>query len=332
MRYPFASRIIEKIAPALGIKVELEPEFGFAGELILPNGRRHLFKNTNFNINPAGSHDIAKDKAYTKFFLQKHGFKVPQGKTFFSEKLNRNIESKNQRSAEKARDYAQSIGYPVFIKPNHLSQGELVCKAYNNADLLNFAQQIFEVDHVLLVEQTCIGADYRVVVLDDQVISAYERCPLSVEGDSVHTINELLQLAKSGLQHQNRPNSEIQVDDQRIDVRLRELGITRTTVLAKGHKEWLLDNANLSTGGSSVDVTETIHPSFKKIAIDATAAMGLRLAGVDILCPNLANDAQEQPWVIIEMNASPGLDNYAALGAKQQARVEDLYRKILLAL
>jgi D-alanine-D-alanine ligase-like ATP-grasp enzyme len=332
MRYPFASRIIEKIAPALGITVELEPEFGFAGELILPNGRRHLFKNTNFNINPAGSHDIAKDKAYTKFFLQKHGFKVPQGKTFFSEKLNRNIESKNQRSVEKARDYAQTIGYPVFIKPNHLSQGELVCKAYNDADILSFAQQIFEVDHVLLVEQACIGADYRVVVLDDQVISAYERRPLSVEGDSVHTIEQLLQFAKRSLKQQNRPNSEIQIDDQRIDVRLREQGMSRATVLAKGHKELLLDNANLSTGGSSVDVTDTIHPSFKKIAIEATAAMGLRLAGVDILCPDLALDAQRQEWVIIEMNASPGLDNYAALGEKQQARVEDLYCKILLAL
>jgi D-alanine-D-alanine ligase-like ATP-grasp enzyme len=332
MRYPFASRIIEKIAPALGITVELEPEFGFAGELILPNGRRHLFKNTNFNINPAGSHDIAKDKAYTKFFLQKHGFKVPQGKTFFSEKLNRNIASKHQRSADRARDYAQSIGYPVFIKPNHLSQGELVCKAYNDDDLLNFAQQIFEVDHVLLVEQACIGADYRVVVLDDQVISAYQRCPLSVQGDSVHSIEQLLQLAKSGLHQQNRPNSEIQTDDQRIDVRLRELGVTRNTVLPKGQKEWLLDNANLSTGGSSIDVTDSIHSSFKDIAIKATAAMGLRLAGVDILCPDLALAADQQEWVIIEMNASPGLDNYASLGAIQQARVEDLYRKILLAL
>jgi D-alanine-D-alanine ligase-like ATP-grasp enzyme len=332
MRYPFASRIIEKIAPALGITVELEPEFGFAGELILPNGRRHLFKNTNFNINPAGSHDIAKDKAYTKFFLQKHGFKVPQGKTFFSEKLNRNIASKHQRSADRARDYAQSIGYPVFIKPNHLSQGELVCKAYNDDDLLNFAQQIFKVDHVLLVEQACIGADYRVVVLDDQVISAYQRCPLSVQGDSVHSIEQLLQLAKSGLHQQNRPNSEIQTDDQRIDVRLRELGLTRNTVLPKGQKEWLLDNANLSTGGSSIDVTDSIHSSFKDIAIKATAAMGLRLAGVDILCPDLALAADQQEWVIIEMNASPGLDNYASLGAIQQARVEDLYRKILLAL
>jgi D-alanine-D-alanine ligase-like ATP-grasp enzyme len=278
MRYPFASRIIEKIAPALGITVELEPEFGFAGELILPNGRRHLFKNTNFNINPAGSHDIAKDKAYTKFFLQKHGFKVPQGKTFFSEKLNRNIASKHQRSADRARDYAQSIGYPVFIKPNHLSQGELVCKAYNDDDLLNFAQQIFEVDHVLLVEQACIGADYRVVVLDDQVISAYQRCPLSVQGDSVHSIEQLLQLAKSGLHQQNRPNSEIQTDDQRIDVRLRELGLTRNTVLPKGQKEWLLDNANLSTGGSSIDVTDSIHSSFKDIAIKATAAMGFTVS------------------------------------------------------
>jgi hypothetical protein len=54
MRYPFASLLIEEVAPTLGIKVELEPEYGFAGELIFPDGRRHLFRNTNFNVNPAG--------------------------------------------------------------------------------------------------------------------------------------------------------------------------------------------------------------------------------------------------------------------------------------
>ncbi len=332
MRYPFASKIIERIAPPLGIRVELEPEFGFAGELIWPDGRRHLFKNTNFNINPAGSHDIAKDKAYTKYFLRKHGFNVANGKTFFSPKLNRNIAANHQRGIEQASLYAQSIGYPVFIKPNSKSQGELVCKAYNRSDLARFAHQIFEVDHVLLVEQACQGADYRVVVLDEQVISAYERRPLSIEGDGQLTIAQLLIQAQNGLAGQNRPNTEIQIDDERIDVRLRELGLTRHDILAKHRKEQLLDNANLSTGGSSVDVTQNIHPSFKNIAVDATKAMGLRLAGVDILCLDLSQPSDGQEWIIIEMNASPGLDNYAALGAEQQARVENLYRQILLAL
>jgi hypothetical protein len=83
MKHPFASQILSKVAPSLGIKVELEPEYGFVGELIFPDGRRHLFRSTNFNLNPAGSTEIARDKQYTSYFLQKFGFNVPKSKAFF---------------------------------------------------------------------------------------------------------------------------------------------------------------------------------------------------------------------------------------------------------
>jgi hypothetical protein len=53
------------MAPEMGIQVELEADFCFAGELVFPNGKRHLFRNTNFNVDPAGSTEIAKDKNYT---------------------------------------------------------------------------------------------------------------------------------------------------------------------------------------------------------------------------------------------------------------------------
>jgi D-alanine-D-alanine ligase-like ATP-grasp enzyme len=332
MRYPFAAKMIEQLAPALGIGVELEPEFGFAGELILQDGRRHVFRNTNFNLNPAGSHEIARDKAYTKFFLQKHGFGVPEGQTFFSPVLLNNLPIAKRRGMDQALTYANQLGYPVFIKPNQKSQGELVCKAYNDQDLLTFAKQIFAVDTVLLIEKTCVGRDYRVVVLDGQMISAYERRPLAITGDDNATIQELLSQQKFALPEQNRPNSEIALDDPRIAVKLRELNLKQTDVLPMGVQVNLLDNANLSTGGTSVDVTEQIHESFKLIAANAARTIGLRLAGVDMMTPDICTPANQQSWVIIELNGSPGLDNYASLGQVQLERVKDLYKKILLAL
>src|ERR1044072_1676385 len=157
--------LIAEIAPALGIRVELEPEYKFAGELVFPDGRRHLFRNTNFNVNPAGSTEIAKDKGYTSFFLRKHGLNVPRNGTFFSEKLNANLPVGHRRGIGEAIEFAGQIGFPVFVKPNNLSQGALVTKAYLPSDIAEVAVRIFERTDVLLIEKACPGRDYRIVVL-----------------------------------------------------------------------------------------------------------------------------------------------------------------------
>lgn len=329
MRYPFASKLIEEIGPSMGISVELEPEYQFAGELVFPNGRRHLFRNTNFNVNPAGSTEIAKDKGYTSYFLRKHGFRVPTSRAFFSSKLNANLPEDRRRGLDDAILYAGSLGFPVFVKPNNLSQGAFVTKAYAPADISEVADEIFKRTDVLLVEEACPGRDYRIVVLSESIISAYERIPLAVTGDGTRTVQELLELARSQLEAQGRPNSEIDPFDHRIDLKLRRLGLQRSSVLPSGQRIFLLDNANLSTGGNSEDVTGTIHPTFSGLAVAATKTLGLRLAGVDILCENLAADAAHQAWNIIEINAAPGLDNYSSLGDEQARRVRGLYRQLL---
>lgn len=332
MRVPFASELIAQVAPSLDIVVELEPEYGFAGELILPSGKRHLFRNTNFNVNPAGSTEIAKDKAYTNYFLRKHGVRVPDGKTFFSDALNDNLAPDKRRGKDKACEYAAALGYPVFAKPNNLSQGALVDKLSNPEDLNLHISKIFQKTNVALVERPHSGRDYRVVVLGDEVISAYERIPLSVEGNGASTIDKLLLQAREALSEAGRPNAEIDPLDPRIDRKLNELFLSRGTVLPSGSRVFLLDNANLSTGGRSVDVTSQIHSSFAALAVRSAKILGLQLAGVDILADDLSQAAEYQEWIVLEVNAAPGLDNYASLGAEQHARVVGLYRKILLYL
>jgi D-alanine-D-alanine ligase-like ATP-grasp enzyme len=329
MRYPFASLLIAEIAPQLGIAVELEPEFQFAGELVFPNGRRRIFRNTNFNINPAGSAEIAKDKGYTKFFLRKAGINVPQGRAFFSDGLNANLSAGSRRGIAEAAAYARELGYPLYVKPNNLSQGLLVAKVYDEPRLVEMAQAITVKTPVFLLEEPCAGRDYRVVVLGGKVISAYERVPLAVTGDGVSTVDGLLEQAKSALAGAGRPNSEIDLTDVRIDIKLESEGLARDSVVPAGVSVRLLDNANLSTGGQSVDVTEGIHPAFAGLAAQACQALGLRFAGIDIICEDLCADPARQSWAVIEVNAAPGLDNYAALGEEQAGRVRALYQAIL---
>ena len=98
-----------------------------------------------------------------------------------------------------------------------------------------------------------------------------------------------------------------------------------------GEQIFLLDNANLSTGGDSADVTTMIHPAFKKIAINLTRDMGLRLCGVDLMIQGVISERPKRYW-ILEINAAPGLDHYVKTGTAQEKIVEKLYLKVLKSL
>ena len=119
-----------------------------------------------------------------------------------------------------------------------------------------------------------------------------------------------------------------------MKLKLREYGFSWKTVLPKGEKIFLLDNANLSTGGDSVDVTKTIHPGFKKIAVNLTRDMGLRISGVDIMVTkgDITLNPKDCTYYIIEINAAPGLDHYVTTGQAQKKIVEEMYLKVLKAL
>ncbi len=332
MRFPFAVRLIESVAPELGIKLELEPEFGFLGKLIFPDGREQWFKNTTLNINAAGAHEIARDKAYTKFVLRQKGLPVPEGKAFFSARFNRHLDVQQRTSLDSIRRYALDLGLPVFVKPNNKGLGEAVFKVYREQDLETAVLKVFEIDDVVLVERPAQGHDHRILVLNNELICAYQRSALSVTGDGRSSIQQLILAKVTELESGQRANARVDPYDLRIDLKLRELGLRRATVIEEGRQLALLDNANLSNGGQALDVSASIHPDFIAVAVQATQALGLRLAGVDLLCQNIQQPLAGQDWVILELNASPGLDHFHAMGPQQAAVVRQFYRKLLQAL
>jgi D-alanine-D-alanine ligase-like ATP-grasp enzyme len=327
MRDPFVPRILSRVAGRIGARVELEPEFNFAGRIIFANGRTHVFRSNNLNINRAGAVAVCEDKGYTSYFLRTSGFRTPREITFFAERLARNLPAGSRRSIEDVERFADGIGYPVILKPNRGSLGDLVAAASNRDEIRPLAEAILAKYSVGIAQEYVAGNDYRIVVLGDEIISAYQRVHLFVEGDGVATIGQLLERKRALLPSLGRPNSEISPEDPRIDGVLRRAGLTRNSVLPPRARQRLLDNANLSTGGEAVDITGQLHPSVADIAIRATACVGVHLCGVDLFC---ADATQPSPdYVIIELNGAPGLDNYAALGSAQQERVNNLYEKVL---
>lgn len=324
---PLVTSIIQKIAPQIGAVVVVEPEYELVGHITFKNGKKVFFTRSKFNINGLGSSEIAKDKGYSKFFLKHFGYKVTEGETFFNDKICEKIG--DSRNIDAGFEYAKSLGFPVFIKPINLSQGKLVTKIHNKTEYYQVAKRIFKICTGLIVERFYPGKDYRIVVIDEEIIAVYQRLPLSVIGDGKSTILELIQY-KQRVFFEKFGKKVIDLDDLRIKQKLQKQKLNLGSIIPNGKIIYLLDNANLSNGGEAIDFTENIHPDFKKLAFNIAKDMGLRLIGLDIITPDITRPMTD--YVIIEVNSAPGLDHYASIGDDQAKKVEDLYLKVLKAL
>ncbi len=330
MAVPLLSKILPRIAKKIGATVVVEPKYGYVGQIIFKNGKKKYFRVSTLDINTVGSVDIAKDKGYAKFFMERMGYPVAEGKVFFRPNFAKAIGSRE--SIEAAWRYAKKRGVPVIVKPNSLSMGFGVAKVSTKQSFFRAAREIFKADRVMLVEEVLIGRDYRIVVLDNNVISAYERMPLAVIGDGKSSIRALLKRLQQEFVANDR-DTVIKMDDPRMREVLLRSKKTFASVPKKGERVQLLDNANLSTGGKAIDVTSELHPSIKKLAIKLTKDMGLRICGVDLmLSENAKVSLSQQKYWVIEVNGAPGLDHYFETGKKQQKIVEAMYLKVLKAM
>ncbi len=321
-------QLLKKIAPQLGARVIVEPQWGVVGQITFASGKKSYFRYNTLDLNPVGASDVAKDKDYATFFMRKMGYPTVPGRAFYSDEWCETIGSK--QDAKAAARYARRIDFPVFVKPNSGSQGVGVSQVHNARQLGSALRMIFKHDRVALVQKPVVGRDYRIVVLDNEIISAYERIPLNVVGDGRLTIAQLLKKKQRVFVVSSR-DTRIKPNDPRIKNKLQNQGRSLISKPSRGERVFLLDNANLSAGGDAVDVTNTIHPDFKKLAIKLTCDMGLRLCGVDVMVSGSISDAPQKYW-ILEVNAAPGLDHYVKTGNAQQKIVEEMYLKVLKSL
>lgn len=330
-KIPYLTALVKKLAPKIGARVVVEPEWGIAAQIIYKNGVVRSLRMYSLDLNHIASSDIARDKDYAKFFMEKRGYPVSEGQTVFSDDWARAIRS--NRTLSYGIKYAKTLGYPLIVKPNSKSQGSGVCLVSSESELVNALKEVFKGDRVAIIERYMPGRDYRIVVLDGEIISAYERTQLSVVGDGKNTILKLLEIKQKNFIKENR-DTKINFKDRRIKLKLKKQGHTLSSVIPKGEKVYLLDNANLSTGGDASDVTHTISNSFKKVAITLTRDMGLRIAGVDIMVTkgDITKEVKDSAYYIIEINAAPGLDHYVTTGSAQKKAVEAMYLKVLKAL
>lgn len=301
-----------------------EPSRGMFGVMVFENGRKFFVKDVNLNLNYASSMRITKNKALTSYFLNEFGYNVPEYTMVYSEEKCKKINSYD--TLEKGAEFAKKVGYPIIVKLNDSSQGRGIYKIYDEEELKDTAKMIFQKSDTFQIQKFYVYNDYRIVILDGKVLSAYQRIPLYVTGDGISTIKQLLELKQNDFIASGR-DTIIEIDNDLLK-NLSRAGFNLETKLCKGEKCILRDVSNLSAGGECLDLTNKIHKDYVNLCIDIARNFNLNLSGIDIMCNDLCESMGE--YIILELNSSPGLDNYAFYGEKQKKYVKELYQEVVL--
>lgn len=245
--------------------------------------------------------DIAGNKDETKRLLSDAAIPVAKGLT--------------ASTLEDVHEAIKRVGFPLVFKPldgNHGKGATINVKTEEEAiAAFHYAK---EYSRRIIVESFITGHDFRVLVIDHKMVAAALRVPAHVKGDGKSTIQQLIDKEnedpRRGYGHEN-VLTEITVDRDTLDL-LEKKAYTLETIAPKGEIVYLKSTANLSTGGTSIDVTDQVHPQNVFNCERISRIVGLDICGIDIMAQNLTEPLTENGGVILEVNAAPGFRMHLA--------------------
>jgi cyanophycin synthetase len=241
--------------------------------------------------------DIASDKALTNRLLDSAGLPVPRSAVVTTE--------------EDAVAAAHRLGFPCVVKPLDGNHGRGVHLDLRSDDAVRAAfhgalRESRSGD--LVVETYVAGSDYRCLVIGGKVAAIAERVPASVVADGEHSVRELVETAnqdpRRGIGHE-KVLTRIKLDAAAEEL-VRAQGYALDDRPPEGTRVKLALTGNMSTGGTSIDRTFEAHPDNIEIAETAAQVVGLDVAGIDFICPDIATPVRETGGAIVEVNAAPG--------------------------
>ncbi|HLU80716.1 MAG TPA: cyanophycin synthetase [Flavobacteriaceae bacterium] len=245
--------------------------------------------------------DLASDKLHTKNLLEEAKVPVPPGKIV--------------KTQDGLKEACTHIGFPVVIKPLDGNHGKGITVNINSCEE---ALQAFKIATAIssrvFVEKHIEGEDYRILVIDNTFVAAAKRSPARVIGDGRSTVAELVEKTnrdpRRGFGHE-KALTKIKLDKTTENF-ISKKGYSKDSVLDKGEKLVLKNTANLSTGGTSEDVTDIVHPSNIDMAARISKLIGLDICGIDIVSPDISQPLAFNGGVVLEVNACPGLRMHLA--------------------
>jgi len=252
---------------------------------------------TMTSITSALAVDIAGDKHLTRQLLESAGLPVPPGAIV--------------RTADDAVAAAKRVGFPVVVKPLDGNHGRGVALDITSIRAVRSAftrARKQSRNDWIVVEGMIEGRDHRLLVVGGKMVAVAERVPAHVVGDGDHTVRELVENENAdprrGIGHE-KVLTRIRVDEV-AEALVRSQGYELDGVPEAGATVLLASTGNMSTGGSAIDRTWEAHEDNVEIAEEAARVVGLDVAGIDFITPDITRPVRETGGAIVEVNAAPG--------------------------
>ena len=242
---------------------------------------------------------MMENKVVTKKVLERAGISVPGGYEYTSPEAG-------------MADYRMYAGKPVVIKPKSTNFGlgiTILKHNYDETDFKAALQIAFEHDNTVLIEKFIPGREFRIFIINDEVVGILHRVPANVTGDGVLNIGQLIDrknedpLRGKGYR---TPLEKIRKGREE-EMFLKQQGMDFNTVPKEGEVVYLRENSNISTGGDSIDFTDDIDDSYKAIAVEAAKALNVKITGLDMMIQDIHAPATPDNYAIIEMNFNPAI-------------------------
>lgn len=294
-----SSQLLMKAALRRGVEFNILDRCENFISLAQGDKTEYVMQATRTSLDNYSSVLMMENKLVTKKILQVEGIRVPCGLDY--------------RDAKQARsDYDLVEGKGIVVKPKSTNFGLGITILKDNKDENVYKRAVdiaFEHDSSILIEEFISGREFRFFVINDQVSGILHRVPANVKGDGDKTIRELVKIKNQDPlrgRGYRTPLEKIRLEEAE-EMFLKDQGLNFESVLEKDQLVYLRENSNISTGGDSIDYTDDIHPSYKKIAIDASKALGVQITGLDMMIEDVNKPATEDNYAIIEMNFNPAI-------------------------
>ena len=241
---------------------------------------------------------IMENKVVTKKVLAEKGFRVPKG-----------YEVSSLEEVVQKFNYVRNK--PIVIKPKSTNFGLGITIFKNGTDSLeNYSKAVnfaLKEDKDILIEEFIEGTEYRFFVIEGKTEAVLLRVPANVVGDGRHSIRELVEMKNANpLRGDAKKTPLKKIELGEIEhLQLAEQGLNFESILENNEVAYLRENSNISTGGDSVDMTDEVHESYKKLAVDISNAMMAKVCGVDLIIPDIKKECNSDNYGVIEANFNP---------------------------
>jgi hypothetical protein len=240
--------------------------------------------------NSATAATLASDKYFTNRILEAAGVATLGGEYFFLHGRHR-AHRPAGHEREDALGYLQKLGGTAFAKPLQGSRGDFAQIVHDETSLVRYFDEVLQYYDSILIQPVVSGLEYRVFLLDDEVVFSARKYPPFVSGDGVHSIRDLLAAHDEVLRARGLSPASVDRD------------ISLDNVLPGGERWQLPGRMNLSAGGTMVLEAPPSDAAFT-LARRAARALGLRVAAVDMFA-EIAGDPEAIR--VIEVNANPSI-------------------------